>query len=242
MRRHTRKTATALLGLGLGLFLTGCAGDPDRSPEAQAVADAINVVFHHGKWRQIPATPENQVETIIFEQRVAFAEGTPLLDRTARQAVDRLLEEARPDSGSLINLSVPAAGSSTTTLDRLTLQRLEAVRVLLADRGYPSALATDAAGRVAVLGENEVGLTVSKVMAVLPDCSQPQPLEPDRPDFSTGFGCANTNNLGVMVANPADLERGRPLEPADAEAHSLPILRYRIGEPKPLEEEDTKSQ
>ncbi len=240
MRSHTRKTATALLCLGF--VLSGCAGDPDRAPEAQAVADAINVVFHHGKWRQIPATPENQVETIIFEQRVAFAEGTPLLDRAAREAIDRLLEEARPESGSLINLSIPATGGSTTTLDRLSLQRLEAVRVVLADRGYPSALASDALGRVAVLSENEVGLTVAKAMAVLPDCSQPQPLEPDRPNFNAGFGCSNANNLGVMVANPADLERGRPLEPADAEAHSLSILRYRIGEPKPLEEEDTKSQ
>lgn len=240
MRSTDRKTATALLCLGLAL--AGCAGDPERSPEAQAVADTINVVFHHGKWRQIPATPADQVETIIFEQRVAFADASPLLDRAAREAIDRLLVEAKPDSGSLINLSLPKAGAGTTTLDRLSLQRLEAVRTVLADRGYPSALANDAAGRVAALGENEIGLTVAKVMAVLPECDQPQPLEPDRPDFNGGFGCANTNNLGVMVANPADLERGRPLEPADAEAHSLSVLRYRIGEPKPLQEEDTKSQ
>jgi pilus assembly protein CpaD len=79
-------------------------------------------------------------------------------------------------------------------------------------------------------------------MAVLPDCDQPQPLEPDPPHFESGFGCATTNNLGVMVANPADLERGRPLDPADAEAASLSIQRYRVGEIIPLITEDTQAQ
>lgn len=240
MQRHHRSKLTALLCLALAT--AGCAGDPERSEDAQAVADAVNVIFHHAKWRQIPATPENHAETIVFEQRVSFGANTALLDSAGIAAIDRLISEADPAPGSLIRLSVPGDQDGTATLDRMTLQRLESVRAALVNRGYESALADSAVARVATLDDDEIGLTVTKVMAVLPDCDQPQPLEPDPPPFERGFGCSNAYNLGVMVADPADLEQGRALEPADAERASLSILRYRVGEDEPLEEEDTKSQ
>jgi pilus assembly protein CpaD len=240
MLRQHRFKLTALLCLTLGT--AGCAGDPERSEDAQAVADTINVVFHHGKWRQIPATPENQVETIVFEQRVAFGDQTALLDRAGTAAIDRLLREAEAAPGSLVRLSVAGSQNGTAVFDRMTLQRLESVRAVLASRGYEGALADSAVARVAALDEHEVGLTIVKVMAVLPDCNQPQPLEPDPPQFERGFGCSSAYNLGVMVADPADLERGRQLDPADAERASLSILRYRVGEEEPLVEEDTQSQ
>jgi pilus assembly protein CpaD len=239
MPSHHRRTLTALLCLALAA--TSCAGDPERSEDAQAIADTINVVFHHAKWRQVPATPENQAETVVFEQRVPFGPQTALLDAAGGSAIDRLLAEAAPQPGNLIRLSVPANGGEET-YDRITLQRLESVRAALANRGYESALADTAVARVAALGDNEIGLTVSRVMAVLPDCSQPQPLEPALPEFERGFGCATAYNLGVMVADPADLERGRPLDPADAERAALSVQRYRIGEEEPLLEEDTQSQ
>lgn len=242
MLRITRTKLTAFFCLTLAA--SGCAGDPDRTPETQALADAVNVVFHHGKWRQIPASPENHAEVIVFEQRVGFAPETGLLDRGARRAIDRLLAEADPKPGSLIRLSVPASQQGTATFDRLTLQRLESVRSDLSSRGYESALADSAVARVGALGEHEIGLTVSRMMAVLPDCDQPQPLEPDPPSYNRGYGCANAYNLGAMIDDPADLERGRHLDPADAEKSSLSVLRYRIDEKEldSLEEEDTKSQ
>src|SRR5690606_11760909 len=161
----------------------------------------INVVFHHAKWRQVPATPENQAETVVFEQRVAFAPQTALLDAAGGSAIDRLLAEAAPQPGNLIRLSVPVDGGEET-YDRMTLQRLESVRAALANRGYESAPADTAVARVAALGDNEIGLTVTRVMAVLPDCSQPQPLEPALPEFAGAFGCTTAYNLGVMVADP----------------------------------------
>lgn len=229
MQRPTRTKLTAFFCLTLAT--AGCAGDPDRAPEAQAVADTINVVFHHGKWRQVPATPENQAEVIVFEQRVSFAAETALLDRPARQAIDHLLAEADPAPGSLIRLSVAGSRNGTATFDRLTLQRLESVRGDLATRGYESALADSSVARVAALADHEIGLTVTRTMAVLPDCDQPQPLEPNRPGFDRGFGCSNAYNLGVMIADPADLERGRTLDPSDAERAGLTITRYRLDDP-----------
>jgi pilus assembly protein CpaD len=240
MLSYNKSALTALFCLTLAT--AGCAGDPDRDPGAQKVADAINTVFYNGKWQQVPATPENQAETIIFEQRVTFSDNAAVLDRTARRAINRLLEEAEPNPNSLIGLSVAGSNNGPATFDRLTLQRLEAVRLMLADLGYQSALANTAEARVAPLDDSEVGLTVTKVMAILPDCEQPQPLEPNTPDFTGGFGCSTAYNLGVMVADPADLERGRALEPADAERHSASVLRYRVGKEKPLQQEETSSQ
>src|SRR3546814_8850837 len=79
MQRNLRFKLTAALSLALAT--AACAADPERSKEAQAIADTINVAFHHAKWRQVPATPENQAETVVFEQRVAFGPDTALLDR-----------------------------------------------------------------------------------------------------------------------------------------------------------------
>src|SRR3546814_14475348 len=107
----------------------------------------------------------------------------------------------------------------------MALQRLESVRAALAARGHESALADSAAARVAALADNEVGLTISRIMAVLPDCRQPQPLAPERPEFTGAFGCTTAYNLGVMIADPADLERGRELDPAHAERAGLSLGR-----------------
>ena len=52
-------------------------------------------------------------------------------------------------------------------------------------------------------------------------------------------GCVNETILGQMVANPADLRRGRTLGPADGEAAARAIERYRRGETTPLHEEAT---
>ena len=48
------------------------------------------------------------------------------------------------------------------------------------------------------------------------------------------FGCAITSNLGMMVANPRDLLRGRNPGPSDATAVSAAIARYRAGETRDL--------
>src|SRR3546814_8246931 len=117
MLPHPRCTLTALACLALAA--AGCAADPERSEEAQAVADVVNVVFHHGKWHQIPATPENQAEAIVFEQRVAFGAGTALLDRAGTAAIDRLLKEADPAPGSLIRPSVPGSDDGSAAFDQI---------------------------------------------------------------------------------------------------------------------------
>ncbi|MEZ5932173.1 MAG: CpaD family pilus assembly lipoprotein [Alphaproteobacteria bacterium] len=53
----------------------------------------------------------------------------------------------------------------------------------------------------------------------------------------SNFGCATQSNLGLMIANPRDLVRGRELAPADAVHQANGIVRYREGEQPELQEE-----
>jgi pilus assembly protein CpaD len=52
-------------------------------------------------------------------------------------------------------------------------------------------------------------------------------------DFSSYYGCANTTNLGLMVASPADLVSGRTLAPADAQPAVAAVERYMNDRIKP---------
>jgi len=48
------------------------------------------------------------------------------------------------------------------------------------------------------------------------------------------LGCSTAVNLRAMVANPADLERGRPLGPADGSRETLAVENYQQGKVKPF--------
>lgn len=48
------------------------------------------------------------------------------------------------------------------------------------------------------------------------------------------LGCSNAVNLRAMVADPADLERGRPLGPANGIRATLGVENYELGKVKAL--------
>lgn len=70
----------------------------------------------------------------------------------------------------------------------------------------------------AALQPGTVRLVVSRSLVQLPAC--PDWSNGSNPNFAnaslSNFGCANRTNLGLMVADPADLERGRALDGVDA--------------------------
>jgi pilus biogenesis lipoprotein CpaD len=71
---------------------------------------------------------------------------------------------------------------------------------------------------------------------------------PDCPDWSrdpaettlnlplSNLGCATLTNLGRMVADPADLARGRAMGPADGVREAEAIVRYRTDKTKALQD------
>jgi hypothetical protein len=65
-----------------------------------------------------------------------------------------------------------------------------------------------------------------------PGCAAP----PDRssPDPQLPFGCATEADLRAVIADPADLARGRPTTPPRGDPAIAPAARYRQGVVKPL--------
>jgi len=86
-------------------------------------------------------------------------------------------------------------------------------------------------------------VTAGHYIVHLPDC--PDWSKPTGPDYRntvhSNFGCATISNLGLMVADPADLMRGQAIGPGDAEAAVKAIERYRKGEVKELPKDATSA-
>lgn len=128
-------------------------------------------------------------------------------------------------------LVVSPAAKTDPTLTTRRLARLKALLLVAPDRG-PKPLAPEAATPPVPAGPTE------PVMILLIHHS---PVPPQCPDWSVGsiggsdntlssnFGCANAVNLGLMIADPRDLVRGREAGGSDGERAAKAIERYRRG-------------
>ena len=75
---------------------------------------------------------------------------------------------------------------------------------------------------------NHAIVSIGRYAVTLPTC--PNWSQSPAADFtnalSSYYGCADATNLGLMVANPADLVSGRPFSGADAQTASNAMQRY----------------
>ena len=80
-------------------------------------------------------------------------------------------------------------------------------------------------------GDGTMTVIVGRFVVTPPKC--PDWTKPAGPDPSnrvgSNFGCASTSNLGLMLADPGDLVRGRPKGPGDGVAASRLVRKYRDG-------------
>ncbi len=81
-----------------------------------------------------------------------------------------------------------------------------------------------------------VRVVVHRTLVRLPNCPDwsGSPSDDGTNRHFSNHGCATAINLGLMVARPSDLARGRNIGSMDGEYGSLAIQRYRLGETKPL--------
>ena len=88
-----------------------------------------------------------------------------------------------------------------------------------------------------------VEVVLERYLVTLPAC--PDWSRESGTDFDnlplSNFGCATQANLGLMVAEPKDLVRGRPLGPADGVQQAEGIVRYRTGKVVELEETEVQN-
>ena len=182
-------------------------------------------LVNYAEWRQMDPPPRLEVRDAPIVHAVNFAPGATQLSETESGAIAAFLAAENVGPGKRVMLEAPSAGAADT--DRIA-QRLSALRGMLEEQGVSVAMAPPAAP--GTLGPDQIRLVASRPTVINPDC--PGYNEPvssfdrfGRPNLN--IGCANEIDLGLMVADPNDLVRGRSLDPADAERSALAIQRYR---------------
>ncbi len=189
-----------------------------------------------------PKTPETKrlkLQAVDHAHWVAFPENrADLLVGEAERLNEFLQHRARAARYTIY--VIPARTASAD----LAEGRGETVTAFLENQGFhtrllPEAPMAESAGRVRVM--------VRSYTITLPGCPDwtSDPSHSFDNTVHSNWGCANATNLGLMVADPGDLARGRRPGTADAELLSKRIRDYRKGETTRLDPEDvgtTQSQ
>lgn len=207
-----------------------------RLSVAAAVAAAALVAGCESKGPQGPFGPEvhrPRVERSVAVETVAFAADRAELSPDQRAALERFVR-VRSRHGRLRLTVTGAPGGSE--IDR---RRRDAVLRLLRRYGMDASAGDPLAGAAA--GAGEVAVRAESYRVALPNCPDHRRTtitgQSNRP--SSNFGCATQHNLGLMVANPGDLERGRRMGPVDGARVGRPVRLYRLGKSyTPLTPED----
>lgn len=211
--------------LGGLLLLAACAGgDPDWEPKTLSV------------------------DSVRHEHRVYFATDSAALSAREQQRLLAFVREVGPEERAVIRLDGHADERYTDAYNlALSARRNESVAAFLREHGLNHApIERTAFGkRVPAVPEStpeawaanrRVEVATERHGVVPPDC--PDWGDPRDPNFANrplpNLGCATATNLGLMVAEPGDLIRGRELAPADGVREAEAVVRYRQDKVKDL--------
>ncbi|MCW5731501.1 MAG: hypothetical protein KIT20_12140 [Alphaproteobacteria bacterium] len=201
-----------------------------------ALAAAILLLGACSQERLDVETPKQlRVSRVSLEHRLAFAPGASGLDAAESGRLNRFLQRELVGYGDQVTIVVP---ESMLANEALLDGRRAAVMRELARSGLSVAGAF--VGEGSVDGKDEMRLVVLRHVVTTPPCPSWERgvFESFDNMVASNFGCATMTNLGLMVANPGDLLRGRDPGAADGEASVLAIQRYREGKITPLKELD----
>jgi pilus assembly protein CpaD len=181
----------------------------------------------HATWKQQEAFAQPEVRRVDVQYVVPFAPKALELSDVEREALAMFVRQNNLQAGAHVSVAAPTKSATQAARSR---NRLASVRNELQRMGVSSTVVQAEPTNNQSTGD-EVVVFAQTVAVLPPDCpgyNTPITLDYEwRP--ATRLGCANAVNLGLMVANPGDLAQGRPVGPADGEAMSLGVQRYRAG-------------
>ncbi len=191
------------LCLGLGLLLAGCA-----PPVAE--------------WSDTQAPKQIRVDVVKLQHAAAFVPGSAELAGGEAESLAAFLDQAEVTADDHVYFE-PARG------DKLAAARIGKLTHEIGTRGLGAvtlpAAPTDTTDQMMVF--------VERYVVTLPDC--PNWTKPPFGDHSntmpSNYGCADANNLALMVADPRDLVIGRTLGPAEGNPAVYGYSRYRNDKP-----------
>lgn len=184
-------------------------------------------------WANVPQERRPSTDLVQYVHQVSFANESERLTEGERDRLDAFLTH------HLVGGSDSVLLRSSESVGNPVSRRLETVKAYLAHRRIIAQPVQGGFG-IETPPSGTVSVIVRRHVVTLPGC----PDWTDRPGMTwnntvtRNWGCANAVNLGLMVANPADLADPRTPGPIDGEFAVLAIQRYRAGETKPLDPED----
>jgi pilus assembly protein CpaD len=195
------------------------------------------------------ASPQPTVSPVRFTHAVRFPADQAELAMAEAARLRAFVASLPPDRWITAQVVGHPGGEGASTRDiDLAARRAERVAELVRGDGLADvevAVAVDALTvpadpawqNAAANGGGGVSVTATSLEVVLPGCpdwSRDPGFDPRNLPLSN-LGCANAYNLGLMVADPADLAPRRALAPADGSREADAVLRYRTDKVKQLE-------
>ncbi|MFQ5534734.1 MAG: CpaD family pilus assembly lipoprotein [Sphingomonadales bacterium] len=203
--RQPGRLILAMLTAALGLTATACTSS-------------------HAPWTGAQTMKRNTVELVRMTHDINLAQDGTVLDAAERQRLSNFFDSIALGYGDELAID-PGDGPGADA-------RWSAVGAYLKEIGL-----TVEAGR-AVYGSppdaNSARIIVGRYIVTPPKC--PNWAKRAERDFqntpTSNMGCANTTNLGLMVANPRDLLEGRGELTPDTDLAARAVLQYRAGKTK----------
>ncbi len=213
------------------LIVSGCAGGTSDSIDRGGFLATFDLPLED--FSAVPEARRPEANQVQYVHDVRFAFGEAALSAGERQRLDAFLVKTGVGYGDRVHVVAGRPAARLATRRRETVAAFLALRLVEAEP-----LLSDFAAEPPLT--SMVRVIVRRYVVTLPGCPDwsGRPGRSYNNQVSSNFGCASAVNLGVMVANPGDLEAGRRLEAADGEFMARSIERYRKGETTPLSPED----
>ncbi len=171
-------------------------------------------------WSPAQSPKINKVNWVSHSHTVRPTKAGDGLSTAERDKLDRFAAEISLGYGDQVVIKTPPRHRAKTAA--------AVARYFRARRLDPRIQVVDGNRR---RGDDTMTVTIGRYVVTPPKC--PDWTKPAGPDpnnrVSSNFGCASTTNLGLMLADPGDLVRGRPKGPGDGVAAARLVRRYREG-------------
>ena len=183
------------------------------------------------QWSPDQNVKRNDVRWITFQHHVRFTDDGAELDETERRRLQSFL--SRHDAGDNDRILIGSRGVRASGTDvRRASRRETAVAAELRKLRLPAGLLPDVPAKET--WDGTIKIVLGRYVVIPPDCPDWTKRADGDPANrrSSNFGCASAVNLGLMVADPGDLVRGRTAGPADGATGARRYKAYREGNEK----------
>ena len=240
--RTAGRLATLVVAAAATAGLTGCFAE---ATVGGLSAGALYLVQHPESmpledWSDVHKRREPRASLTQYRHDIGFAAGEAGLPAAEGQRLDAFI--ARMDVGRsdrVYLLTGAPAGVDAVEARQLGQRRIDTLVTFLALHDItPSPLYSDFG--VQQPEGDRISIVVRRYVVTLPACPDwtGQPGNNFNNQVISNFGCATATNLGMMVADPADLVIGQQPGLSDGEAVARSMERYRKGETTPISPED----